>query len=63
MGIAFVIVFPLGAIFLRVPQSKLSVSIHIACQILGVVLMIAGLATGIRVGMILDRVRIPCILC
>ncbi|KAL5365357.1 hypothetical protein BJX96DRAFT_169032 [Aspergillus floccosus] len=55
MSIAFVVIFPLGAILLRVPQSKISVSIHIACQILGVALMIAGLATGIRVGKILDR--------
>ena len=58
MGIALVVSFPLGAIILRVPPSKLSVAIHIACQLLGVALMIAGLATGIRVGKILDRVGI-----
>ncbi|KAG2416925.1 hypothetical protein HFD88_008142 [Aspergillus terreus] len=57
MGIAFVVIFPLGAILLRVPPSKLSVPIHIACQVLGV-LVIAGLATGIRVGKVLDQVGI-----
>lgn len=56
MGIAFTIVFPLGAILLRVIRSKFGVRAHIVSQLLGYVLMIAGLATGIRVGKILDRV-------
>ncbi|KAL4997818.1 hypothetical protein BDV10DRAFT_185815 [Aspergillus recurvatus] len=57
MGIAFGIIFPLGAILLRVIQSKYGVCAHIACQLLAYVLMIAGLATGIRVGKILDRLH------
>ena len=56
MGIAFGIIFPLGAILLRVLQLKYGVYAHIGCQLLAYVLMIAGLATGIRVGKILDRV-------
>lgn len=57
MGIAFTIVFPLGAILLRVIRSKFGMRAHIVSQLLGYVLMIAGLATGIRVGKILGRVR------
>ncbi|KAL4892966.1 hypothetical protein BDV59DRAFT_193477 [Aspergillus ambiguus] len=50
MSVVFVVIFPVGAILLRVPRSEKSASIHIACQVLGVALMIAGLATGVRVG-------------
>ncbi|OJI97052.1 hypothetical protein ASPVEDRAFT_49116 [Aspergillus versicolor CBS 583.65] len=57
MGIAFTIVFPLGAILLRVIRSKFGVRAHIVSQLLGYALMIAGLATGIRVGRILDRLH------
>ncbi|KAL4970414.1 cytochrome b561 domain-containing protein [Aspergillus stella-maris] len=57
MGIAFGIIFPLGAILLRVFRSKYSVYVHIFFQLIGYVLMIAGLATGIRVGKILDRLH------
>ncbi|KAL4984656.1 hypothetical protein BDW68DRAFT_190336 [Aspergillus falconensis] len=57
MGIAFGIIFPLGAILLRVIQSKYGLYAHIACQLSAYILMIAGLATGIRVGKILDRLH------
>ncbi|KAL4934408.1 cytochrome b561 domain-containing protein [Aspergillus undulatus] len=57
MGIAFAIIFPLGAILLRVIRSKYGVYVHIGFQLLAYVLMIAGLATGIRVGKILDRLH------
>ncbi|KAL4941770.1 hypothetical protein BDV06DRAFT_175991 [Aspergillus oleicola] len=57
MGIAFGIVFPLGAILLRLFRSKYSVYVHIAFQLVAYVLMIAGLAIGIRVGKILDRLH------
>ncbi|KAL2833543.1 hypothetical protein BJY01DRAFT_259869 [Aspergillus pseudoustus] len=57
MGIAFGIIFPLGAILLRVIQSKFGVYAHISAQLIGYALMIAGLATGIRVGKILDRLH------
>ncbi|KAL5335371.1 hypothetical protein BJX70DRAFT_390745 [Aspergillus crustosus] len=57
MGVAFAILFPLGAILLRVVRTKLGIYVHIAVQLLAYVLMIAGLATGIRVGKILDRLH------
>ncbi|KAJ0425720.1 hypothetical protein BJY00DRAFT_307863 [Aspergillus carlsbadensis] len=57
MGIAFGIIFPLGAILLRVIRSKYGVYAHISAQLIGYALMIAGLATGIRVGKILDRLH------
>ncbi|KAL2824125.1 hypothetical protein BDW59DRAFT_88444 [Aspergillus cavernicola] len=57
MGVAFGIIFPLGAILLRVIRSKFGVHAHAACQLLGYALMIAGLATGIRIGKILDRLH------
>ncbi|KAL4880206.1 hypothetical protein BJY04DRAFT_82004 [Aspergillus karnatakaensis] len=57
MGLAFAVLFPLGAILLRLIRSKAGVYIHIAIQLLAFVLMIAGLATGIRVGKILDRLH------
>ncbi|KAL4742217.1 hypothetical protein BDV11DRAFT_181352 [Aspergillus similis] len=57
MGISFGIIFPLGAILLRVVHSKYGVYAHIGCQLLAYVLMIAGLAIGIRVGKILDRLH------
>ncbi|RDW90123.1 cytochrome b561 domain-containing protein [Aspergillus mulundensis] len=57
MGIAFGVIFPLGAILLRVIRSKYGLYAHIGCQLLAYVLMIAGLATGIRVGKILDRLH------
>ena len=57
MGLAFVVFLPLGAFLIRFVRSKGSVWIHAACQLLGLALAIAGLATGIRLGRIIDRVR------
>lgn len=57
MGLAFVIILPLGALLIRVLKFKGSIWIHVACQLVGWVLMLAGLAMGIRVGKIIDRVR------
>ena len=56
MGIAFVILFPLGAFLIRFVRSKHFIWIHAGCQLVGWFLMIAGLATGIKMGKILDRV-------
>lgn len=61
MGIAFAILFPAGAILLRMIRSKYGFYTHIACQLLAYALMIAGLATGIQVGKILDRVCCYCV--
>ncbi|KAL2818333.1 hypothetical protein BJX63DRAFT_71120 [Aspergillus granulosus] len=57
MGTAFGIIFPLGAILLRVIRSKFGVYAHISAQLIGYALMITGLATGVRVGKILDRLH------
>jgi len=57
MGLAFVVILPLGAVLIRVVRSRVSVWIHAACQLVGLALTIAGLAMGIRMAKILDRVR------
>ncbi|KAH6701289.1 integral membrane protein [Leptodontidium sp. MPI-SDFR-AT-0119] len=57
MSIAFVVAFPLGALLIQVLKSKRRVWIHISLQLVGWVLMLTGLATGIRVGKILDRLH------
>ncbi|KAH6990267.1 integral membrane protein [Ilyonectria destructans] len=57
MGLAFVILFPLGALFIRVLKFKGSVWAHVVCQLVGWVLMLAGLATGIRLGKIIDQLH------
>lgn len=58
MGLAFVVVLPGGAILVRLLSSrgKTAVWLHVGIQIMGWVLMIAGLPMGIKVGKILDRV-------
>lgn len=60
MGISFVVLFPLGAFLIRLVRAgRYTVWIHAACQLLGWMLMLVGLATGIRMGKILDRVCVP----
>ncbi|PGG95506.1 hypothetical protein AJ79_10017 [Helicocarpus griseus UAMH5409] len=54
MGVAFVIVFPLGSLLIRALRTKGSTWIHATWQLLGWVLMVAGLATGIRLGKIIN---------
>jgi hypothetical protein len=58
MSVAFVLIFPLGATLLRLFKSKHAVWIHIGIQLTGWALMLGGLATGLRVGKIIDRVTI-----
>ncbi|KAK0623972.1 hypothetical protein B0T14DRAFT_406985, partial [Immersiella caudata] len=53
MGLAFVVFFPLGALLVRLIKSKHSVGIHATCQLIGMSLTIAGLATGIRLARII----------
>jgi hypothetical protein len=57
MSIAFLIVFPLGALLVRSLKFKGSVWIHVACQMIGWVLMIAGLCLGERTGKMIFEVR------
>jgi len=59
MGLAFVVFFPIGAFLIRSVKSKHTVWIHISCQFIGLALTVTGLATGIRVAKIIDRVRLP----
>lgn len=56
MSIAFLIIFPLGAWLVRLVQSKNSVWLHAACQLLGWVMILAGLAVGTRMAQIIGRV-------
>jgi hypothetical protein len=56
MATTFIIVLPLGTFLIRLVNSTKRVWIHAAVQIFGVTLMTAGLAMGIRLGKILDRV-------
>jgi predicted phage tail protein len=56
MGVTFVIVFPLGAVLMRVAKFKGAVWVHAAVQLLGWALMIAGLGLGVRLGKIVDYV-------
>lgn len=58
MGLAFVVVLPGGAILMRLLNSKGKTAawVHVGIQFVGWVLMISGLAMGVKVGKILDRV-------
>ena len=58
MGLAFVVVLPGGAILMRLlsTKGKTAVWVHVVIQLVGWVLMISGLAMGVKVGKILDRV-------
>ncbi|PGH23888.1 hypothetical protein AJ80_02137 [Polytolypa hystricis UAMH7299] len=57
MSIAFVLVMPLGALLIRGMKGRVAVAVHVSCQLVGWALMLGGLATGIRVGKILDRLH------
>lgn len=58
MGLAFVVVYPFGAITIRLVKAKNVVWIHAACQLTGWVVMITGLAMGISMASILDLVSV-----
>lgn len=60
MGLAFVVVLPGGAILMRLLslKGKTAVWVHVGIQLVGWVLMVSGLAMGVKVGKILDRVRL-----
>jgi hypothetical protein len=55
MGVAFTLLFPIGAILIRIPH-KSAAKLHMACQLLGYTLTIIGLALGTRTGLIIDLV-------
>jgi hypothetical protein len=60
MSIAFLIIMPLGVLLVRSLKFKGSVWIHAGCQMVGWVLMIAGLCLGERTGKITYEVRQQC---
>lgn len=56
MSIAFLIIFPFGAWIVRLLRSSKSVWIHAFIQLVGWVMMLAGLAIGTRMAQIIGRV-------
>lgn len=56
MALAFLVLFPAGAIFIRVLSVKQTMWIHASCQMLGWCLMLAGFATGMRMREMLGEV-------
>jgi hypothetical protein len=58
MGAAFLIVLPFGAWCVRLVQSKHGVLLHVAIQLLGWIMMLAGLSLGIKAGTIVDIVSL-----
>lgn len=56
MGLPFLVLFPAGAVFIRTLSIKQTMWIHASCQMIGVCLMLAGFATGMRMGNILNEV-------
>lgn len=57
MSITFLIIFPLGAWVVHLVQSSKRVWLHASIQLVGWVMMLAGLAIGTRMGQIIGRVR------
>jgi hypothetical protein len=56
MGLAFLVIFPIGAVLIRGLNIKQTMWMHASCQIIGLLLMLVGFATGMRLGNILDEV-------
>ena len=56
MGVTFLIVLPFGAWCVRLVQSKYGVLLHVAVQLLGWIMMLAGLGLGTKTGTIVDTV-------
>jgi hypothetical protein len=70
MSIVFIVLFPLGAIGIRLPIDRIpflknsylqnkAMAIHAPIQIIGFVMMIAGMALGIRIGHDLEYLKNP----
>lgn len=58
MSLAFVVVMPFGVLLIRVIKPERRVWIHAFCQMVGWLLMVAGLATGGRIAKIQHRVSL-----
>lgn len=57
MSLAFLVLFPAGAVFIRALNVKQTMWIHASCQMIGWCLMLAGFATGMRLRDMLGEVR------
>jgi hypothetical protein len=57
MGVAVVLLFPIGAIITRLSKSRHMFCIHVGCQISGLVVLLGGFATGIWTSIIHDEVN------
>ena len=70
MSIVFIVLFPLGAISIHLPIDRVPflrntylkkkvTAIHAPIQLLGLVLMLAGMALGVRLALDLDYLTLP----
>ncbi|ETN42631.1 uncharacterized protein HMPREF1541_01788 [Cyphellophora europaea CBS 101466] len=55
MSVTFVLLFPLAALTLYLPFAKRVLLIHAPLQVIGIILMIVGLAAGVRLGKRIDE--------
>ena len=62
MGLAVVLFLPLGALVMRLPNSKNMLWVHAACQILGMVVLTLGFAMGVWTSIIHTEVYIALLL-
>jgi len=53
MGLAFIVILPLGAFLVRFVRSKHAVWIHATCQLLGFAFVAAGLGVGVHMANVL----------
>lgn len=56
MGIATVLVFPIGGLIARLSKSRYTFWIHVGCQLFGLALLLAGFGTGIWTAIIHQEV-------
>ncbi|KFZ23941.1 hypothetical protein V502_01581 [Pseudogymnoascus sp. VKM F-4520 (FW-2644)] len=70
MSIVFIVLYPLGAISIHLPIDRVPylkntylkkkvMAMHVPIQVLGSVMMVGGMALGIRIGQDLDYLRHP----
>jgi hypothetical protein len=57
MGIATVLLFPIGAIITRLSKSRHTMWIHVGCQISGLIVFLGGFGTGIWASIVHDEVN------
>ncbi|KAK0653133.1 hypothetical protein B0T16DRAFT_444171 [Cercophora newfieldiana] len=57
MGLAFAIFMPLGAFLIRFLRVRNVVWVHTTCQLAGLALVLAGLASGIRLARIIGQLH------